>query len=704
VAKRATKKTAKKKKKKTDKRTSKCGKCGGAGHNARSCSADGVAVLDDEIGTVEVVDDAEPIEPPGPSEVEEAEEAEEGLTTTSIDAGPPPSTKRKAKEQTPEDVFELDTVRASELVKDQEPAGREEPPPVDHSIPAPGLKLTTPKKKKKRSKAELAFWSATEKKLAPGALAEAGNLSLDIPRISSGNFGIDVGLYGGLPQGRFIRITGLPKASKTGFCLNTVSQYQLHHCSECFGPKALCKCDSDVPDVLWIDIEHRLASMLRWVKGHGVNLECMRIMGPPTGQNVVDLVDHVIRSAPQAKTGLIVLDSIAHITSQDEIKKATLDGITIGRNAMLMNAAWRKWTSAFHSLGIDNPYKPTVLAINQIRHKVGQNYGCFHKDTPVMFADGSQVPIREVVEKRLEGPVLSWDGSKVVEHKIIGWHDNGLLNDDEEWLTFRVRGTGGRRGAMGFTCTPNHVLVNGDGFEVSAADVRVGDKLMSWYEHREHARGDQIAEVSLEKNRVLIATEVVKVHKSKRKALARRKYDLAIEEDSFYLVGGDSRGVVVHNSPETMPGGMGQGYASTVDIRFSAGAPSFVIYDEKKEKFIVKQKAYKSTFKPQPDQTPDFITVNWRVTASGHCPPGRSGEFNYWLKSAHGHRCGDPDNGLQLWEYCKRYDLIEVEGHAKRLFGNEARTFDELRELFRADPKAQRKAWVKLMGLLSDDD
>jgi RecA/RadA recombinase len=359
-------------------------------------------------------------------------------------------------------------------------------------------------------------------------MASAGELSLDIPRISSGNFGIDVALYGGIPQGRFIRITGLPKSAKTGTCLNAVAEYQANHCSECFQRKCDCK-DRDVPEVLWIDIEHRIDSMLRWVQGHGVNLDCLRVMGPPTGQNVVDLVDHVIRSAPQAKIGLIVIDSIAHITSKDEINKATLDGPTVGRNAMLMNSGWRKWTSAFHSLGIDNPRKPTVLCINQIRHKVGQNYG----------------------------------------------------------------------------------------------------------------------------------------------------------------------------SPETLPGGIGQGYASTVDLRFSAGPPNFLVWDAKKELYVPKQKGYGSTFKPKPDQTPDYITINYRVTASGHCPYGRSGDFNYWLKSAHNHRCGDTDNGLQLWQYCKRYKLVEQEGHTKRLFGHEARTFDALETAFRNDPRAQRKAWVKLMGMLT---
>jgi RecA/RadA recombinase len=504
VAKKATKKATKKVAKKN-----KCGSCGEFGHNARSCP--------------------EKIDSPSSE-------------TIPKEASPPLA---------PEEVFDLASVKTAASMKDApEPAGAvssvtvaeapEEPPKVDPSTIPPGLKLKIPKRKKKLSKAEESFWAATTKKLAPDSLAEAGELTLDIPRLSSGCFGTDVALYDGIPQGRFIRITGLPKSAKTGWCLNTVAEYQANHCSECFQRKCSCK-NRDVPQVLWIDIEHRIDSMLRWVQGHGVNLDCLRVLGPPTGQDVIDMVDHIIRSAPQAKIGLIVIDSIAHITSQDEIKKATKDGITIGRNAMLMNSGWRKWTSAFHSLGINNPRKPTILCINQIRHKVGVNYG----------------------------------------------------------------------------------------------------------------------------------------------------------------------------SPETMPGGMGQGYASTVDIRFSAGAPNFMIWkpakvEEKKKDptfegaWVVKQKAYGSTFKPKPDQTPDFITINYRVTASGHCPAGRSGEFNYWLKSAHGHRCGDVDNGLQLWTYCKRYKLIEVEGVIKKLFGHEARTFDALETAFRADPRAQRKAWVKLMGMLRE--
>jgi len=467
----------------------KCGACGGAGHNARTCTKVGEAT--------------ESVAAPAPVAV--------AVETPS----PKPAKTPKAPRPTRGEEDDL-------AIEDGE--GDEE---GDNAIDVPvGLVLAPPQRKRSRTKAEDAFWSATEKKLAPDALAPAGELALEIPRISSGNFAIDAALFGGIPQGRFVRAIGLPKCSKTGFCLNTVATYQMEHCSECFQRDCDCK-NRDVPDVLWIDAENRMSAMMGWVKGHGINLDCFRVLAPPSGQNVVDLVDHVIRESPVSKIGLIVVDSLAHIVSQDVISKATLDGTTVGRNASLLNTAWQKWTSALHSLGIKNNRKPTVLAINQIRYKVGQNYG----------------------------------------------------------------------------------------------------------------------------------------------------------------------------SPETTPGGVGQDFASTVDLRFSAGPPTYVVKD-KTGAWVAKQKGYKSTFKPPKDSTPDFIQVSFRVTASGHCPPGRFGEFNYWMKSAHGHRCGDPDNGLQLWNYAKRYGLVTEEGKTKSILGLSAPTYDALQEIFRNDAEAKKKAWSILMEKL----
>ena len=207
-----------------------CSKCHKQGHNARTCDAETA--------------------PP-------RKEAKEAADEPSTAAASPIQSEAVADEEGKESVIGDD--RASS---------------ASPALP-PGLKLRTPQRKKERSKAEEAFWIATEKKLAPDAIASAGDLALEIPRISTGNFVLDAALFGGVPQARFIRFTGLPKSGKTGQCLNTCATYQQEHCSECFQRQCGCA-NRDVPDILWIDAEHRMDKMLGW--GLWVFVMCLIIL------------------------------------------------------------------------------------------------------------------------------------------------------------------------------------------------------------------------------------------------------------------------------------------------------------------------------------------------------------------------------------------------------------------------------------------
>lgn len=371
-------------------------------------------------------------------------------------------------------------------------------------------------------------------KVVEGTVVSGTDLSLQIPRLSFGNFGLDVASYGGGPQGRVIMFVGKPKSAKTGSAINTCVSFQQNHCSECF--LQTCKCKKrGMPYVLWVDAEGRMIDMLYWPASHGVDLNRFKVQIPPTGQHIVDCVDAVIREAPMTKTGLIIVDSLAHVVSDEELNKMALDGTTIGRNAQLLNSAWRKWTSAINSLK-DMVCRPTVICINQLRSKVGS--------TPA-------------------------------------------------------------------------------------------------------AQGD------------------------------------------------------------TKPGGRGQDYVTSFSINFASGPDTFIIWNAKKNCYEAKQKGYKSTFKPPPDATPDFRQIDYRVTASGICPPGRNGQFNYWLKAIHGHRRGDPDNAFMIWNFAKRY-LLRNDGGKKYIDGftesvPAMRTLGELEKAVRACPQTLTVLGPRLLALLSQD-
>lgn len=157
--------------------------------------------------------------------------------------------------------------------------------------------------------------------------------------------------------------------------------------------------------------------------------------------------------------------------------------------------------------------------------------------------------------------------------------------------------------------------------------------------------------------------------------------------------------------PETMPGGVGLDFATSLDVRFAAGKKHYVIpafdkagkpkgYEDKVPKFGPQG------WKPEPDQVPDYVEINYRVTSSGVCPPGRYGQFQYWMLATHGRRKGDPDNANRLWEYVRRYDLMEKEGRGYKLLDLEGGTQHALKTAFLNDVEAQHRVWDAVVARL----
>jgi RecA/RadA recombinase len=815
---------------------------------------------------------------------------------------------RKKKE---EESKEVDT---SVSAATEQPV--EVPPESSDSVPAEPkpepekseqVEEAEQEKKGKKTKTEVDpfdAWMEAAKDKWKGSIDTVANLSPDgTPRMSTGNFVLDRLMYGGHRRGRLYRYWGRPKSAKTGSALNCAEYFTSNHCGNCFEHRLVCKCNDKqfrYAKMMYIDVEGRVLDNRPWIEAHGIHPDRIAMVAPKGGEQVVDMADAALRS--NVGIGLIIVDSVAQMISQDEMLKPAEKGKTIGRGAMLINSALRKWVCSIVSKDIKSTVKPTIILINQIRNKT-DSMGCFHQDTPVMFADGSQHRIKDVVDQELTGPVLSWDGAKIVERKITAWHDNGDLDEGEEWLTFRVAGTGGRRGAIGFTCTPKHVLVTEDGREVPAAEVRVGDRLLSWYETSlSNAQKDVItgsllgdghlhatdgretaaslvlangvdnqlgyfnwklnmlrtigikrrpsangrvayvsnssfelgllrqkfykpqAEVDGQKNyrlipldllksaslltlavwymddgsykeshrnasisvkrlshedgklvaqelshrypvsyseaqqaivfstesflqfskdiagfvpscmsyklrpehqivaglelhsisphladperaftetgRKTIGAKVLSIRISPKKMRSKKKYDITIEENSFYVVGGDTTGVVVHNSPDVMPGGLGQEFASACDIKFTKRQKHYLIPNDKggfEDKVV---KFGDGGFSPEEDDTADFVEIECKVTESGICPAGRYGTFNYWQRAGHGRRCGDVDNVLWLWEYAKKYQVMQkLDKGGYKLEGLEARTQKELEAQFSASPDIQGVVWERLIEL-----
>lgn len=276
----------------------------------------------------------------------------------------------------------------------------------------------------------------------------------DLPVIPSGILSLDLALgVGGFPQGRIVELFGLESGGKTSVCLQAIAEAQ-----KLGGIGA------------FIDAEHSLD--LSYAGKLGVNCNNLLISRPDCGEEALSTVEHLAEVLGPGD--IIVIDSVAALTPRSEINGEMGDQ-HMGLHARLMSQACRKLTSIISNSGV------TVIFINQIRMKIGVMFGCFHYDTLLNFSDGSSIPIGKVVDEKIEGNVYSLkvNTREVESNPIIGWHDNGRVSKENEFIHIQTTSINGR-GRFGLTCTPDHEILTVNGWK-KAMNVTYEDKLVSKY-------------------------------------------------------------------------------------------------------------------------------------------------------------------------------------------------------------------------------
>lgn len=115
--------------------------------------------------------------------------------------------------------------------------------------------------------------------------------------------------------------------------------------------------------------------------------------------------------------------------------------------------------------------------------------GCFSKKDCVLLADGSKKPIGEIVNKMLNCEVLSYNfkTKKIEPKKVVGWKRGTKNFNDEDWLTFYLRGvrqslSGKKSQRSILTATKNHQIFVKQGeqiIEKSAEDLTTSDIVLT---------------------------------------------------------------------------------------------------------------------------------------------------------------------------------------------------------------------------------
>jgi recombination protein RecA len=194
-----------------------------------------------------------------------------------------------------------------------------------------------------------AVFAGVQKQYGEGAIMRLGSApsGLSVPAFSTGSLGLDIALgTGGYPRGRLIEVYGPESSGKTTLTLHAIAEIQRSGGIAAF-----------------IDAEHALD--VTYAAKLGVDVGELLVSQPDYGEQALEITEKLVSSGA---VELVVVDSVAALTP-----KAELDGEMgdhhVGLQARMMSQAMRKLTGTTHKTGA------TIIFINQIRHKIGVQFG-----------------------------------------------------------------------------------------------------------------------------------------------------------------------------------------------------------------------------------------------------------------------------------------------------------------------------------------
>src|ERR671916_414306 len=202
---------------------------------------------------------------------------------------------------------------------------------------------------KERNKAIDLAVGQIEKQFGKGSIMRLGqkNAIAPIESISTGAISIDYALgIGGMPRGRVIEIFGPGSSGKTTLALQVIAEAQKTGGMAAF-----------------VDAEHALDA--QYAQKLGVDLENLLVSQPDNGEQALEIVEVLIRSA---SVDVVVVDSVAALVPRAEIE-GEMGEAQMGLQARPMSPALRQLT------GVVSKSKTCLIFINQLREKIGVMFG-----------------------------------------------------------------------------------------------------------------------------------------------------------------------------------------------------------------------------------------------------------------------------------------------------------------------------------------
>lgn len=187
-----------------------------------------------------------------------------------------------------------------------------------------------------------------DKKYGSGTAVSASTV-VPVARLPTDIFPLDVMLGGGIPIRKFTMIVGPNASNKTNIALKLIASHQRRY------PDKAC---------VFVDIEDTFDPA--WAREIGVDTDRLLLIKPDFAEQAVDITTQLLKAED---IGLIVIDSLAALMSAKEIENSA-ETMQVGGSALLISRFVKKITVELSKAGKEDRV-PTVVAINQVRTKIG---------------------------------------------------------------------------------------------------------------------------------------------------------------------------------------------------------------------------------------------------------------------------------------------------------------------------------------------
>lgn len=182
------------------------------------------------------------------------------------------------------------------------------------------------------------------------SLKKLGDYDLSVRKVPTGIWTLDDTLAGGIPMGKVIEIHGGGGSGKTSLACLISAAFQ-----------------REFPDksVVYIDAESALDEFLA-IEMYGLDPERTLLSRPDIDNTAEILMDQLVDAAMNPGVSLVILDSVAGLVTDAEMKKKAGD-LTVAATASLMARTVKKLCSR------QDPNAAPVIFLNQIRHAIGNS-------------------------------------------------------------------------------------------------------------------------------------------------------------------------------------------------------------------------------------------------------------------------------------------------------------------------------------------